>query len=237
MAVSDWSTTASNNNAAPPNGAPEGMTPGGINDVLRQIMADVRAFYDNTALKDAAQNTFANGSASAPALSFTADPNTGIYRISDDTLGLTAGGVRVASISQAVIDLEATELRLNGNGIAYTSSSGTYTPTLTNVQNTSSLTARVCQYMRVGNVVTVSGSFSATMTSSGAATTIRMTLPVASNFTQQWQLGGGGGARNTTTQSALIISADTTNDAASIDWVSAVSGALEHFFSFTYQIL
>lgn len=46
MAVSDWSTTASNNTAAPPNGAPEGWAPSQVNDVIRQIMADVRSFYD-----------------------------------------------------------------------------------------------------------------------------------------------------------------------------------------------
>lgn len=41
MAVQDYSTTAASNNAAPPNGAPEGMTPGSVNDTIRQIMADV----------------------------------------------------------------------------------------------------------------------------------------------------------------------------------------------------
>lgn len=43
MSVSDWSTTPSSNNASPPNGAPEGMPPSSVNDVMRQIMADVRA--------------------------------------------------------------------------------------------------------------------------------------------------------------------------------------------------
>lgn len=46
MAVSDWSTTAADNNAAPPAGAPEGQTPGSLNNCIRQIMADVRSFYD-----------------------------------------------------------------------------------------------------------------------------------------------------------------------------------------------
>lgn len=41
--VSQWSTTPASNNASPPNGAPEGMAPSAVNDVLRQIMADVRA--------------------------------------------------------------------------------------------------------------------------------------------------------------------------------------------------
>lgn len=53
MAVSDWSTTAASNNAAPPNGWPEGMAPSAVNDVGRQMMADIKTFYNNTMLKDA----------------------------------------------------------------------------------------------------------------------------------------------------------------------------------------
>jgi hypothetical protein len=43
MGVEAWSTTAASNNASPPNGAPEGMAPSGVNDCIRQIMADVRS--------------------------------------------------------------------------------------------------------------------------------------------------------------------------------------------------
>ena len=43
MSVEDWSTTADNNNSASPNGAPEGMLPSGVNNTIRQVMADVRA--------------------------------------------------------------------------------------------------------------------------------------------------------------------------------------------------
>lgn len=40
MAVEAWSTTPASNNSAPPNGAPEGMQPAAVNDVIRQQMAD-----------------------------------------------------------------------------------------------------------------------------------------------------------------------------------------------------
>lgn len=52
MSISDWSTTPALNNSAPPNGAPEGMVPGAVNDIMRQMMADIRVFYDNTPVKD-----------------------------------------------------------------------------------------------------------------------------------------------------------------------------------------
>jgi hypothetical protein len=40
MPISSWSTTPASNIATPPNGAPEGMAPSTVNDVMRQQMAD-----------------------------------------------------------------------------------------------------------------------------------------------------------------------------------------------------
>ena len=45
-AIKDWSTTAGDNNAPSPNGAPEGMAPSGVNDTIRQIMSEVREWYE-----------------------------------------------------------------------------------------------------------------------------------------------------------------------------------------------
>jgi hypothetical protein len=47
MGVEAWSTTAGDNDSAPPDGAPEGMAPSGVNDVIRQNMASVRAWYED----------------------------------------------------------------------------------------------------------------------------------------------------------------------------------------------
>jgi microcystin-dependent protein len=44
--IKNWSTTAGSNNSAAPNGAPEGMAPSGVNDTIRQIMAEVREWYE-----------------------------------------------------------------------------------------------------------------------------------------------------------------------------------------------
>lgn len=46
MPIKTYSTTASSNNASPPNGFPEGMAPASLNDGMRQVMADVRAWYE-----------------------------------------------------------------------------------------------------------------------------------------------------------------------------------------------
>lgn len=45
--ISAWSTTATNNNAASPNGFPEGMPPSGVNDSMREVMAAVRKWYES----------------------------------------------------------------------------------------------------------------------------------------------------------------------------------------------
>lgn len=48
MPVTSWSTSPSSNNAAPPNGWPEGMAAAAVNDTARQMMADlVREFQVN----------------------------------------------------------------------------------------------------------------------------------------------------------------------------------------------
>jgi hypothetical protein len=46
MGIEAWSTTAASNNASPPDGAPEGQTPGSVNNVIRQCMASVREWYE-----------------------------------------------------------------------------------------------------------------------------------------------------------------------------------------------
>lgn len=46
MGLSLYSTTAANNNAAPPMGWPEGMAPSAVNDTGRQMMADIRGWYE-----------------------------------------------------------------------------------------------------------------------------------------------------------------------------------------------
>ena len=46
--LSAYSTTAASNNASPPNGAPEGWAPSAVNDTIREIMAGIARFYQDT---------------------------------------------------------------------------------------------------------------------------------------------------------------------------------------------
>jgi len=121
--------------------------------------------------------------------------------------------------------------------IPHTEFSGTYTPTLTNGTNVAASTAYPCQYMRVGNVVTVSGKVDIDPTAVGA-TTLGVSLPIASSLGNDYEAGG-------TTSAGLesfvgSIKADPTNDRVQIDFVIPTLGSISNtswYFTFTYQIL
>ena len=114
--------------------------------------------------------------------------------------------------------------------------SGLYTPTITNVANVSASSALQCQYLRIGDVVTVSGQVSITPTAAATSTTARLSLPYASNFGSSNQcagvmtpygFGSGVGA----------ISADAASDTADITFAAPNTFALGCFFTFTYRVI
>lgn len=114
--------------------------------------------------------------------------------------------------------------------------SGTYTPTVTAVTNVAAVTAVVCQYMRVGNVVTVSGQVRVDPTASGN-TVFGMTLPIASNFANARELAGTFATTRAGFADQGVVTADTTNDRANFQF-NAVDLALTFYaFHFTYQII
>lgn len=45
--IKSWSKTPASNNSASPNGAPEGMAPSAVNDIMRQQMADHRTQWED----------------------------------------------------------------------------------------------------------------------------------------------------------------------------------------------
>lgn len=61
--IKNWSTTAGDNDSPSPNGAPEGMAPSGLNNVIRQVMAEVREWYEDASWIDLGLSglTYVNG--------------------------------------------------------------------------------------------------------------------------------------------------------------------------------
>lgn len=117
---------------------------------------------------------------------------------------------------------------------AQTVESGTYTPTLTNVANLDASTAFACQYLRVGNVVTVSGTVDADATAGGGTTTqLGISLPIASAFASNLQCAGVG---TEPTDQAQIYS-DAANDRAEMRWNATVTANTTWRFTFTYLVV
>ena len=64
-----YSETAGGNNAAPPNGAPEGMAPSGVNDTIREIMAAIKRDWNRSH-----PTVTSGGAANAQTLTYGAAP-------------------------------------------------------------------------------------------------------------------------------------------------------------------
>jgi len=120
------------------------------------------------------------------------------------------------------------------------SESGTYTPTLTNGSNVAASTPRACQYLRVGNTVTISGQLDVDPTAAAATgTEIGISLPIASDFANSFQCGGAGssGDQVSGTAESMRISADSTNNRAAMAWLSQTTSNHTVYFTFTYLIV
>lgn len=136
--------------------------------------------------------------------------------------------------------LYGTALHNNAGAITGTTTqyiaSGTYTPTLTHVLNITASTSQVCQWIRVGNVVTVSGMITIDPTAGSTASQIDISLPIASNLSTAGQLGGTGCVA-IAAGVAAAISGNLALDRARYDFTSDSSGAnLGHAFTFQYLI-
>lgn len=113
---------------------------------------------------------------------------------------------------------------------------GTYTPTLTNVSNMTDLTPSVCQWLRIGNVVTVSGVIVGSVTTTDVLTSFRMSLPVSSNFSAETQCGGSAVALGIAPE-AYGIAGEITANLAQAAWNSVTTGVINMSFSFTYLVV
>lgn len=132
------------------------------------------------------------------------------------------------------INLQATAVQINGNGVVR-SLSGTYTPTASATSNLDSTSPAQFQYTRVGNVVTVSGVVVLDATAA-ASTFFELSLPIASNLTSTSNLAGGGGLNSTTGSPGLFIRGVVANDTAQVLYVSPITTSTEASVTFTYIV-
>ena len=115
---------------------------------------------------------------------------------------------------------------------------GTYTPTITNSTNVAASTPRLTSYFRVGNMVTVFGQVDADPTAGSANTSIGVSLPIASVFSNSWELAGNGTVGDASQDRAGVsIVGDTTNNRATFAWFAPDGTNRTITFMFSYRIL
>lgn len=115
--------------------------------------------------------------------------------------------------------------------------SGTYTPTVANNVNVAAVTAGVGQWIRVGNVVTVSVVVTIDPTAAAPTfTSCSITLPIASNFTNGDQAVGTGDDAGNAGQHGGVRS-DLTGDFALYSFTATSGANIAHSVTFTYVIL
>jgi hypothetical protein len=145
-----------------------------------------------------------------------------------------AGILELANVAETLAGTD-TARAVTPAGIA--GLAGTYTPTLTNTTNVAASTAHVCQYVRIGSVVIVSGSVSIDPTLAGPTDTVLgMTIPIASDFAATSQCGGTAQPADAVSE-CFGITADVANNRATFRGMATNTANREFSFIFAYLIV
>lgn len=153
------------------------------------------------------------------------------------TVDRTANVIDLVDIITPLFQVQGIHNGTAPTGTNHYIASGTYTPTLTNTTNIDASTASVCQWSRVGRVVTVAGTCAVDCTTVGVAAVMGLSLPIASNLASSIELGGAGchgaGAPD---YAAVRFIGDSTNDRALVDWVASTLNNSTMGFIFSYLV-
>lgn len=112
----------------------------------------------------------------------------------------------------------------------------TWTPTLTNVANLDASTAYLSTYLRAGSFVVAFGKVDVDPTLAATLTQLGISLPVASDFANDFECAGVAFASGIAGQGAAIL-ADTANDRAEMNWISGDVTNQPMYFVFGYRII
>src|SRR3990167_155323 len=153
---------------------------------------------------------------------------------------IVAGGVVNVSIMNSsgvtVVDSNVTYQNNVQTSSSLNPISGVYTPTVSLPVNLDSMpVAQEGQWMRVGNVCTVSGSVSVNPTSTATYTSFDLSTPIPSAFTKPSECGGVAFADDIASMGAAIA-ADVA-DRVLFGWVSTDTTTKTMRYSFTFKIV
>lgn len=183
--------------------------------------------------------TYSDASASV-FFSTTARP---IQFYTNSTLALTISSAQIAAFVNSPTaptpsaNDNSTKVATTAYVDAQAGTSGTYTPTLTNVANITSSSLVSASYIRVGNQVMVEAVVTITPNlGANTATTLDLSLPIASAFsaTSNARGGGSGQGNNTSVAASGIVSGDATNDRATFTMYPG-SGGFPYYMSIHFQ--
>lgn len=121
------------------------------------------------------------------------------------------------------------------NTLIGTITTSTYTPTLTNVANLDASTSYLATYVRISNWVFVFGKVDVDPTAA-VLTQLGISLPVASNFANDFECCGVAFASGIAGQGAAILG-DPANNRAEMDWIAVDLTNQPMFFVFGYRII
>lgn len=155
------------------------------------------------------------------------------------TIGTTPNGT-TGTVTAITVNHDQTvdfssDVTVSGDFVSANVYSGTYTPTITSIGNLDATSSAQCQFMRVGNVVTVSGVIEIDPTTSGL-TEFRIDLPISSDITSITNLSGQAIVTAATTRYSLQCKGDTTNDAAYFIGYTTFNANNETSIMFQYLI-
>lgn len=214
-------------------------TSGGVNAIFGVTSAHNLSLVSNGGSTRVTLNN-TGVSIQAPTSSGTSLTVAGFAAVDALTInGGTSGNFRVNATGVPY----ATSAHNNAGAVTGTTNqyfcSGTYTPTLTNVTNIAASTSAKAQWMRVGNVVTVSGQVQIDATAATAYTQLGISLPIASNLALATDLSGTAACQSgPAIQLVGSVKGDLTNDRAALEYfVGADAGNLPYSYHFTYEII
>jgi hypothetical protein len=172
-----------------------------------------------------------DGTSAAPGYSFAAGTGAGMYRAAA-AVGLTNGGTGRLEIFDGGFKFGAGAVQAAIDG-------GVYTPTVTPGANVASVTPVPGCWFRIGNNVLVSLAVTIDPTAASVATTINLSLPVASDLTSPIHCIGSA-LRNTGAvgnQLVTTVFGDAANNNASMTFLNDTDVAARNWYlNFMYIV-
>lgn len=174
-----WSTTADNNNSASPNGFPESMAPSGVNNSAREMMALLKAWYEDAGWVQLHTATFGSGTTFTVATDVTT-----IYTSGRRFRSVDGGGTVYGTIVSSSYSNPTTTVTVLVDG------GGTLTSAITRIelsimtpQHSADISAQVAYNAQTGTTYTLAASDNGKIVTCSNAGAITVTLPQQSSVT------------------------------------------------------